>query len=205
VTDRAGVAAGADDSDHRRAEQVTQALDVGPALPRGDRLQEVLVGCERDARLDHTIGEATLDRQPGVGQQLQHGVVAREGVGVELTDAPPASQRAQVLEKQRADAPVMHVIGDSHGDLGNSLVTEALVTGHADDRFVQEREQRAVTGIGRPADPFGDLIGDARIDGEEPQVETLRREGGMESLDGLPVLRTGLADLDRGPVGQQSE
>jgi hypothetical protein len=109
----------------------------------------VLVGGERNVRLDHTVRHAASHRKPGFGQQPEHGVVADQRVGAEFVDAAQVGERPEVHEQQGADAPVVHVVGDGHSELGRSrLLLDPLIARHPDDGPVQQRQQRRVAGSG---------------------------------------------------------
>ena len=52
-----------------------------------------------------------MDRQAGAGEHAQHGRVVQQRRGGERGQPAPPGQRHQVLEQQRGDAAVVHVVG----------------------------------------------------------------------------------------------
>ncbi len=86
---RADLAARANDGDRGRLEEMAQARHIGTALPERHRFQvtvEMTVGViagEREAEVNHPVGELPLGRKPGGSEHAQHGGVGRERLGGE--------------------------------------------------------------------------------------------------------------------------
>ena len=181
---RARPPAGADHDDGLRREDMAQAGGVGAALAPGHRLQEGVqrgagvVSGERDRHLGHAIVVVTLDREPGVGEQVQHRGVLRQHLRGERRHALAPGGRDQVLEQERRDTSVVHVLGDRERDLGahrrSLLVGGDVVAGDAHHLAGRQREQRDPARRARPADPLRLVFGRQRAEAEETEVGVVR-------------------------------
>ena len=164
-----GRPAGADDRDRGRDQRVPQAGHVGRPLAFGYR---VPVGAEggvgvggrqREPEVVHVAVQGAVHRKPRVGEPPQHEPVLGQRLRGEDTDPPATGHRDHMLQQQHADAALVHVIGDRHGDLRGPGVLIATLKGAAADHFaVQEGQQRRVVRRGLPADPAGFLLGRER-------------------------------------------
>jgi hypothetical protein len=176
--------AGADHDDGLRREDMPQAGGVGAALAPGHRLQErvkrgaAVVSRERDRHLGHAIVVVTLDREPGVGEQVQHRGVLGQHLRGERGHALAPGGRDQMLEQERRDTTVVHVLGDRERDLGarrrSLLVGGDVIAGDARHLAGRQREQRNPALRARPADPLRLVFGRQRAEAEEPQVDVVR-------------------------------
>ena len=109
-----------------------------------------------------------------------------------------------VLEQQRADTAVVHVIGDRHGDLRRSgAVAGHLVAATADHLALEHRQQRAVVRGGLAAYAECLALGRAPAHAKEAQVQILRGHLGVHVPHRIEIAWPGGPDFDRAPVGEQ--
>ena len=88
-------------------DRITISADAGP----------VLAGWQREPDLVYPVRQRMLHPQPSIGEHLHHERVITQRLRDERAHPAAAGQRDQVLEQQCADPPVVHVIGDRHGNL----------------------------------------------------------------------------------------
>ncbi len=209
VPDPAGFAAGADDRDRGRLQQVPQAGDVGEALAHRHRVQVAvqllvgLVGGQREGRLDHPFEDLSPRGQAGVGEHPQHRDVVGQRLRGEGAHAAEPRSRDEVIEQQARDAAPVHMVGHRERDLGDSRLVSRLVAGDPDQLISEPGEQREVAGIGRPADARGLPARRLRTQAEEAQVGVGLRHLRVHLPDGVLVLRPCLPDQDRRAIGEQ--
>ena len=206
-----GPPARADHRDRGRGQHVPQARQVGRPLPFGDRITVGaqggvrLAGGQRERQVIHAIRQSPLHPQPGVGKHLQHERVLAQRLRGKGAHPPAAGQRDQVLQQQRADAAVVNVIGDRHGDLrGLGASAKELVTAAADYLAVQHGEQRLAVRPGFAAYPACLPLGRGRAHAEKAQVQVVRGHLDVHVPYRVEVAGLRRPDLDRGAVGQQS-
>ena len=208
--DRSGAPARADDGNGARGQQVRQTGCIGRPFPFGDRV-EVGAGAgitaaarQWEPQIIDTVFQGAVGPQPGVGEHLEHERVLRQGLRDEGADPPAAGQRDQVLEQQRADPLVVHVIGDGHSDLrGSGTVANQFVAADADQPAVQDRQQCGAAGCGLAAYPLRLPLGRDPAHAEKAQVQILRGHPGVHVPHRIEIVRACGPYLDRGPIGQQ--
>ena len=109
-----------------------------------------------------------------------------------------------MLQQQRADAAVVHVIGNRHGDLSRpGVIVGHLEAAAADQLTIQLGEQRDVIRRGLAAEPARLPLRRDRARAEETQVEVVRGHLGVHVPHRVEVAGPGGPDLDRGAVVQQ--
>jgi len=190
---------------------VAQAGHISRPFSLGDRITvSVNVGValaarQREPQVVHAVFHGAVGPQPGVGEHLQHQRVLRQRLGGEGTDTPAPGQRDQVLQQQRADTAVMHLIGDRQGHLRQPGPVTGQLPGAATDHVaVQHGQQREMIRAGLAAYPAGLLLGRGRAHTEKPQVTVVRGHLGVQLTHRGEILRPRRPDLDRGAIGQQS-
>jgi hypothetical protein len=119
------------------------------------------------------VTSTTPRRQPGIGEDAEHGGVLDKSGGSEGVQPAEPAHRYQELQQQRGDAAAVHVIGHRERDLGRASGPGGLVARHSDQPAIQPGQQRHVIGAGRTAYAPGLLAGRAAAEAEEPQVQVL--------------------------------
>ena len=192
-------------------QHVPQAGHIGRPLPLGDRVTVgahggvSLAGRQREREVVHAVGQDAAHRQPGVGEYLHHERVLDQGLRHKGVDPPAAGQRNHVLQQQRADAAIVHVVGDRHSDLGGpGAIAENLVAAAADNLSVQHSQQRGVVRCGLTAYSPCLPLGRGRAHPEETQIKIARGHLGVHVTHRVEVAGLCGANLDRSAVSQQS-
>ena len=187
-----------------QAGHVGRPLAFGYRVPVGAEGGVGFGGRQREPEVVHVAVQGAVHRKPRVGEPPQHEPVLGQRLRGEDTDPPATGQRDHMLQQQHADAALVHVIGDRHGDLRGPGVLIATLKGAAADHFaVQEGQQRRVVRRGLPADPAGFLLGRELAGAEEPQIQVVRGHAGVHVPHRVVVLLPRGPDLDRGAVSQQ--
>jgi hypothetical protein len=187
-----------------QARYVGRPFSFGDRIPVGVKVGVALAGRKREPEVIHAVFQGAERPQPGVGEHLQHQRVFAQRLRGEGTDTLAAGQRDQVLEQQRADTAVVHVIGDRHGDLGRPGPVSQFVGAASHHFAIQHGQQRGMIRTGIAAYPAGLLLGRGRAHAEKAQVKVVRGHPGVQLPHRGEVLRPRGPDLDRGAVGQQS-
>ncbi len=205
--DRSLPAGDTDHGDRGRAQQRGEAGHVGPAPPFVDSLAVVLVGLvQGDPDPDLALFVAAPDGKAEVREDLVHGAVAGQGVGLE--EAHPALPGGvdQVFQEECGNTPVVPVVGDHQGQFrGLRRLVQQLAVRFADEYVADPGSECQQAVARRPAQAVGGRPGCGAADAEEAHPPALVREaGGVEAEDGLPVVGRDRADPDGGPVGEQS-
>ena len=105
-------------------------------------------GGQRKGRLEDPVRQMTLHEQAGVGKDVQHRLVPRKGLRGKRRYLVAPGVGDQMLEQQRGDPPVVHVVSYRERDLryaapaARSWLAEGDVAGAADHFAVRQREQR---------------------------------------------------------------
>ena len=187
-----------------------QAGHVGRPFAFGDRVAVgaqggiALVGGQREGEVVDAVREGAVRRQPGIGDHPEDKRVLGHRLGNKGAEPPAARQGDQVLKQQRADAPVLHVIGDCEGDLrGRGTRAGPLIAAAAHHLAIQDGEQRRVVRGGLAADSARLLLGCHRAHAEETQVEVVWGHLGVHVPHRVEIAGPRGPDLDRGAVGQQ--
>lgn len=108
-----------------------------------------------------------------------------------------------MLQKERPNAPVVHVVGDRESDLRHVGRGGRLVSGDSHQLAAEPRRQRRVAGPVEAAQLLRHAIGDRRTEAEESQVKVVRRHLLVHPAYRLGVLEAQRPDLDLGSVGEQ--
>ena len=200
---RAGAASGAHHGHGARSQQRLQARHVRApaALLHGREVPLVLAEIDRAAHLGAL--EAAGRAQAEVGEQPQHLVVLRQGVGDEGVHALGAGGGHQMLDQQGADAAVVQAVGDRDGDLGGAGVLGGLVLGEPEHLVAGLGEQRPVAGPGRGARPVGGGFGGAAARPEEAEPQVVGGHPLVEGAQPFVVAGAGGTDGHRGAVLEQ--
>ena len=208
---RAGAPTRADHRDRRRGQHMAQAGHVSRPLPLGDRVTISaqggvgLVSGQRELELVHPVRQRTLRLQPGIGEHLQHELVLVQRFRDQGAYPLGAGQRDQVLQQQRADPALMHVVDDRESDLRHRMAAaEPLVGAVADHLAVQHRQQRGMIWCGLPAYPARRLLSRGRAQAEKTQVQVVAGHLLVHVPHRIEITGPRRPDLHRGPIGQQS-
>ena len=192
-------------------QHVPQAGHIGRPLPFGDRVMiradggVGLAGRQREREVVHAVGQDTAHRQPGVGEHLHHERVLDQGLRHKGVDPPAAGQRNHVLQQQRADAAIVHIVGDRHSDLGGpGAIADNLVAAAADNLTVQRSQQRGMVRRGLTAYSPCLPLGRNRAHPEETQIEIATGHLGMHVTHCIEIAGPCGPNLDRGAISQQS-
>ena len=188
-----------------------QAGDIRMTLPLGHRVQVAVqadaraVSGQRDGHVDDPIVGVTVNRQAGVGKDLEHRRVLGQRLPGERGDLVAPGVEDQMLQQQGPDALVVHVVGDRESHLGSvvRLLRQRLVADAADHLTAHQRKQRHPARSWLPADPPRLGFGRRPAEAEEAKVGVIRRHRLVHGLDRVEVAGLCLADLHRAPIRQQ--
>jgi len=185
ASDRPRIPRCSDDSDRVRPQE---------GLHRRPRRQPVAIfeppsrlGREGGRELDPDLARAgqAPDREPAVAEDVQHLAVLAEDRRLELLDPGRGRGRRQLAEKDRPQAPSLHLVGDREAHLG-PVGADGAVVGMPDDPVVLEGEEAEAAAL----EPAVDQVSEGGDASEKAEVAGLEGERFVEADQGVPVTPT---------------
>ena len=201
--DGAGSPARADDGDRGRPQQPIDGGDVRLAVALLDRI-EIGLGClELHRHPDDAGFVRCVLLEAGLSEDVEHAVVLGEGVSDEAGDPGSYGRRSQVFQQDRADTSPLVVVPDGEGHLGLVATWCSVVAGDGDELLADDDDKRQPVDVVDVGQVLELGVRQLAPGTEEPQVDRLGRQAGVQSLEQRRVRRTDRTQFGRATVGQQ--
>ena len=201
LTDGVRGPAGTDDGDRFREEQTGDGTRLGALLAGPHDLLGVVGGLQVQREPDDPFVEGLLGGVPGLTEDVDHPSVLGQHVGDETPHPAFAGGRSDVFEHDRGQATALVTVLDHEGDLG--LLRGDLVVTHHGDQGVRDRgDQGHTLLVVDRGEAFHVAVGQLGVGREEPVVDRLRREPGVELAQQVGVVSGDGAQVRGAAVGQ---
>ena len=189
-------------ADDRHPDRVEQALDrsgLAAVLAGGAHGEDLLGGLEVEGEVEHPVLHPLADHVARLTEGPQHPAVVGQDLGHEPAHARLPGRRSEVLEQHGAQPPALVVVTHHERHLGVAGVQP-----------VEARHRDQLPGLGgHEGDPVGVVdvheprdvpVRELRVGGEEPEVDGLGRQLGVELDKAGGVVGTDRAHVARAAV-----